>query len=130
MTEPAAADVTTALPAKFPSASPRPSGDHPAFNLPITEVVAALQWLRDEKAYDFLVDVTAIDWAEAASPRFSAVWHLYSTTQHGYVRIVADCADDVDPVAIAGSLRRRYEELWSVLTRVDEFVLDERWKFG
>ena len=99
MTEPAAADVTTALPAKFPSASPRPSGDHPAFNLPITEVGAALQWLRDEKAYDFLVDVTAIDWAEAASPRFSAVWHLYSTTQHGYVRIVADCADDVDPVA-------------------------------
>jgi hypothetical protein len=36
--------------------------------------------------------------------------------------------DDVDPVAIAESLRMRYEELWSELTRVDEFDLDERWK--
>jgi hypothetical protein len=37
-------------------------------------------------------------------------------------------ADDVDPVAVAESLRSRYEELWSELTRVDEFDLDERWK--
>jgi len=99
MSEPAAADVTSAIQAKFPNATIRPSGDHPAVNLPITEVVEALQWLRDEQSYDFLVDVTAVDWAEEASPRFSAVWHLYSTTQHGYVRVVADCIDDVDPSA-------------------------------
>ena len=37
-------------------------------------------------------------------------------------------ADDIDPVAIAENLRRRYEELWNELTRVDEFDLDERWK--
>jgi Domain of unknown function (DUF4032)/Lipopolysaccharide kinase (Kdo/WaaP) family len=36
--------------------------------------------------------------------------------------------DDIDPVAIAESLRTRYEELWSELTRVDEFDLDDRWK--
>jgi hypothetical protein len=37
-------------------------------------------------------------------------------------------ADDVDPVAVAETLRARYEELWNELTRVDEFDLDERWK--
>ena len=37
-------------------------------------------------------------------------------------------AEDVDPVAIAERLRGRYEELWSELTRVDEFALDDRWK--
>jgi hypothetical protein len=36
--------------------------------------------------------------------------------------------DDVDPISIAESFRSRYEELWSELTRVDEFDLDERWK--
>jgi hypothetical protein len=37
-------------------------------------------------------------------------------------------SDDVDPVLIAEGLRRRYDELWSELTRVDEFDLDERWR--
>jgi len=36
--------------------------------------------------------------------------------------------DDIDPVAMAESLRRRYEELWGELTRVDEFDLDDRWR--
>jgi hypothetical protein len=36
--------------------------------------------------------------------------------------------DDIDPLAVAESLRTRYEELWSELTRVDEFDLDERWR--
>jgi len=35
---------------------------------------------------------------------------------------------DVDHVGIAESLRHRYEALWSELTRVDEFDLDERWR--
>jgi hypothetical protein len=36
--------------------------------------------------------------------------------------------EDIDPLAIAESLRDRYEELWNELTRVDEFDLDERWR--
>ena len=95
----APADVTAALQAKFPAATLRPSGDHPALNLPIGEVVAALKYLRDEFAYDFLVDVTAIDNGVEASPRFTTVWHVYSTTKPGYVRIAADCASDENPVA-------------------------------
>jgi NADH-quinone oxidoreductase subunit C len=94
-----AADLLAALQARFPAAATRASGDHPAFNLPMGEVPAALKFLRDEKCFDLLSDVTAIDWDVESSPRFSVVWHLLSTTHHGYVRIVADCASDTEPSA-------------------------------
>jgi len=93
------ADVTAALQAKFTAATLRPSGDHPALNLPVADVAAALKYLRDEFAFDFLVDVTAIDNGVEASPRFTTVWHVYSTTGRGYVRIATDCASDENPVA-------------------------------
>ena len=35
---------------------------------------------------------------------------------------------DVDPILIAESLRRKYEELWSELTRSDDFSVEERWR--
>ncbi len=35
---------------------------------------------------------------------------------------------DIDPLEIAESMRDRYDELWSELTRRDEFDLDERWR--
>ncbi len=94
-----AADLLAVLQAKFPATSARPSGDHPAFKLPIDEVPAALKFLRDEQSFDMLSDVTAIDWDVETSPRFSVVWHLLSTGHHGYVRIVADCASDSEPSA-------------------------------
>lgn len=94
-----ATDLLATLQAKFPAATARPTGDHPAYNLPAAEVPAALKFLRDEQGFDLLSDVTAIDWDVEASPRFSVVWHLLSTTHHGYVRIVADCANDTEPSA-------------------------------
>lgn len=99
MSETVADAPIVAIQTKFPAVTARESLDHPAINVPIGEVTAVLQWLRDEQNYDFLVDVTAIDWAESVSPRFTAVWHLYSTTAHTYLRVAADCADDVDPSA-------------------------------
>jgi len=93
----APADVTTALQAKFSQITPRPSADHPAINVPATEVLAVLEYLRDEFAFDFLMDITAIDWSETTSPRFTVVWHLHSTQSHSYVRVAADCASDTDP---------------------------------
>jgi len=95
----APADVTAALQSKFPQVTPRPSGDHPAFNVPSSEVIVALKYLRDELSYDMLIDVTAVDWGVDASPRFTVIWHLLSTTNHGYVRLASDCANDIAPVA-------------------------------
>ena len=99
MSETVADDTTTSLQAKFPSATLRVSLDLPAVNVPLAEAVAVLEWLKDEQRYDFLVDVTAIDWAEEVSPRFTTVWHLYSTTKHVYIRVAADCTDDAEPTA-------------------------------
>ena len=90
-------DLSTAVIQKFPSATARASLDCPAFNVPAAEVIAVLQHLRDTQAYDFLMDVTAIDWSAEKSPRFTVVWHLYSSTKHTYVRLAADCASDSEP---------------------------------
>src|SRR5476651_641981 len=91
------ADVTAALREKFPSATPRPSLDHPAVNLPAAEAFATLQHLRDAHGFDFLTDLTAIDWGVDAAPRFTVVWHLFSTTSLAYLRVAADCADAAAP---------------------------------
>ena len=95
----ATADVTAALQGSFPQISVRPSGDHPAINVPLADAVAVLKHLRDDKGFDFLVDVTGIDWDVDASPRFTVLWHLYSTRDSAYIRVAADCANDTDPVA-------------------------------
>ncbi|MFZ9682551.1 MAG: NADH-quinone oxidoreductase subunit C, partial [Cephaloticoccus sp.] len=100
------ADPTAAIQAKFPAVTPRPSLDHPAFDVPASDLLAVLQTLRDEHGFDMLVDVTAVDWAEGASPRFTAVHHLYSTTAHAYVRVAAACTggDEASTVPSATGL--------------------------
>lgn len=91
------ADVIAAVQGRFPAATARPSSDHPALNVPAADALAVLQFLRDQQGYTYLTDVTAIDWSAEKSPRFTVVWHLYSPTQHVWVRLAADCADDVNP---------------------------------
>jgi NADH-quinone oxidoreductase subunit C len=93
----APADLVSTLKSRFASATPRASLDWPAVNLAPSEVIAALTFLRDAAGYDFLVDITGVDWGLEASPRFTVVWHLYGSEHHGYARVAADCADDAVP---------------------------------
>ena len=81
---------------KFPGVTERPSLDYTAFNVPRSELLAALQYLRDALGFDMLVDVSGIDW-DKASPRFSVAYHLYGTERHEYVRVVTDCSEDEEP---------------------------------
>jgi NADH-quinone oxidoreductase subunit C len=98
------ADLIAALKSRFPQAADRASADHPAVNVPLADVVPALRFLRDEWAFDLLMDVTAIDWAAGASPRFTVVYHLLSTTRPGsYIRVAAPCAG-TDEVPTAPSV--------------------------
>jgi NADH-quinone oxidoreductase subunit C len=92
-----APEATTALKAKFQQASDRASLDHPAVNVPAADAPAALACLRDEFGFDMLADLTAVDWSAAASPRFTVVYHLFSTARHDYVRVAADCPNDAEP---------------------------------
>ncbi len=91
------ADATSAVQAKFPSAITRASADHPALTVPASEAIAVLRFLKEEQGFDFLCDVTAIDWSSSASPRFTVVWHLYSTATPRYIRIAANCENDLEP---------------------------------
>ncbi len=93
----ATAEPAALLPEKFPQVTARPSLDWPAFNLPPGEAPAVLRWLRDEGGFDHLADLTAIDNGPAQSPRFTVVWHLFSTSRHDYLRLAADCPDDAEP---------------------------------
>lgn len=95
------ADATIALKSKFPQVTDRLSSDHPAVNVPLADLVVVLTYLRDEFAFDLLMDLTAIDWAEGASPRFTMVYHLLSTTRPGtYIRVAASCAGtEAEPTA-------------------------------
>ena len=92
-----ASAAATALKEKFPQATDRVSSDHPAVNVPASEVYAALNYLRDEFAFDLLSDLTAVDWSDSVSPRFTVVYHLFSTSHLTYLRVGANCADDVEP---------------------------------
>lgn len=93
----ASADAPAVLKQAFPQLVERPSADHPAFSLPAGDVPMVLKYLRDSQGYDFLTDLTAIDNGEDASPRFTVVYHLYSTTGRLYLRLAADCANDSEP---------------------------------
>jgi NADH-quinone oxidoreductase subunit C len=95
MSAPAAA--STFLKQRFPQVTDRASGDHEAVNVPVADVVAVLRCLRDECAFDVLSDLTAIDWAEGASPRFTVVYHLFSSAKLIYLRIATSCASDSEP---------------------------------
>lgn len=93
----ATADVVTVLREKFPSITARSSLDWPAVNAPPATVLDVLRHLRDAFGCDLLADVTAIDDSAGKSPRFTVIWHLFSTTAHTYVRVAAGCADDAAP---------------------------------
>jgi len=94
---PTAVDASAALKGKFPQASDRATLDHPALNVPANDILAVLQSCRDEFGFDLLTDVTAIDWAEGVTPRFTVIYHLFSTGRHDYLRLAVNCPDDAAP---------------------------------
>ena len=90
-------ELAALLTTRFPNLATRASADVPAFNIPAGEVIALLTHLHAECGFDLLSDLTAIDWAAGASPRFTVVYHLLSTARAEYVRIAADCLDNEEP---------------------------------
>jgi NADH-quinone oxidoreductase subunit C len=94
---PKALEAVTALKARWPEVTDRASLDHPAVNVAPSELLGVLGSLKSDHGFDMLVDVTGVDWAVGARPRFTVVYHVFSTTDHDYVRVAADCADDASP---------------------------------
>ncbi len=94
---PPALDAVAALKGRWATVTDRASLDHPAVNVPAADLLAVLKALRDEYGFDMLTDISGVDWGVGAAPRFTVVYHVYSTAAHGYVRVAADCTGDADP---------------------------------
>jgi len=93
------------------------------FVLAPAELVPAVARLRDEFAFDLLLDLTAVDWP-ADALRFEVVHHLYSTTHKVRVRLKTRVAA-ADPVidslvALYGSaayMERECHEMYGIRFR-------------
>ena len=81
---------------RFTYLSERESSDHLAVNCPSAQLIEFCTELRDKYQYDILLDVTAIDW-DVTTPRFTGIYHLYSTVKQTYIRVASDCEDNIKP---------------------------------
>ena len=90
-------------------------------------------WCRDAGAMmAYLVDAETTERHETIGDRMRMhdVEIAVENVAGGLFELIASgrITEEIDPVAIAQSLRDRYEVLWSELTRVDLLDLDDRWQ--
>ncbi|HUS42661.1 MAG TPA: DUF4032 domain-containing protein [Ilumatobacteraceae bacterium] len=90
-------------------------------------------WRRDAGAMmAYLVDAETTERHETIGDRMRAydIEIAVENVAGGLFELIASgrITDDIDPFAIAESLRMRYDQLWSELTRVDLLDLDDRWQ--
>jgi NADH-quinone oxidoreductase subunit C len=94
---PHALEAVAALKGRWAGLTDRASLDHPAVNVAPAELLDVLGSLKREHGFDMLADVSGVDWGVDSRPRFTVVYHVFSTGDHGYVRVAVDCADDQAP---------------------------------
>lgn len=73
------------------------SADHASFDVPAEKAVEFALALRDAEGFSSINDVTGCDWGVNASPRFSAIWHVYNYDKHLYLRFNVYAADNENP---------------------------------
>jgi len=83
---------------KFDSVQRRSNLDWPAINVSAHQLVELCKKLRDEYAFDMLMDVTAVDW-EKERPRFTVIYHFLSRERGHYLRVACNCENDDVPEA-------------------------------
>ena len=79
-----------------PSVAVVQSHDMPVLQLAHDDLFHVVHRLKDEFAFDLLLDVTAVDWP-LRTPRFDVVYHFYSTQHRDRVRIKT-VVDFTEPV--------------------------------
>lgn len=62
----------------------------------LKELLTLARYFRDEEKYDFLTDLTAVDWPKREK-RFDVVWNLYSFAKNERLRLKAHAAEN-EPV--------------------------------
>ncbi len=89
--------IVDTLKTKFPFVTARPSGDHPAVNVPAEKLAEFGRVLRDELGYDMLLDLCGVDW-DKERPRFGMLYHFYHSAKKTYLRVATLAPDSDDPV--------------------------------
>jgi len=65
-------------------------------------VAPIVAWLRDAADFDYLVDITAVDWPKRAE-RFDLVYILYSFSRNERLRLKTAIADGYRPQSVVGT---------------------------
>ena len=92
-----AAEMVQALSQKFGSAITRTLAQHGEHNVTVelASLHALLKYLRDEMAFDYLVDVSSVDHM-GQEPRFEMVYELYGYSHGQHLRVKSAVAEDVE----------------------------------
>ena len=77
--------------------SSRESVDCTSFFCPPDKLVELASALRDREGFEMMVDLTALDWGQENSPRFTTLYHFYSLALKTYLRIACDCLSNEEP---------------------------------
>jgi NADH-quinone oxidoreductase subunit C len=64
-------------------------------------ITGILEWLKWEADFDYLVDITAVDWPKRAE-RFDLVYILYSFSRNERIRVKTSIADGYRPQSVVG----------------------------
>lgn len=86
---------------KFDFISFRSSLDCEAVNVPMDHLVEVCKHLQNELGFDMLVDLTAIDFGIEASPRFTTIYHFFSSIHYTYFRVACECSQSEPPTMVS-----------------------------
>lgn len=92
-----AAQIAHAIQEKFPAAfvSKAEFRSEQTVVLKVESLEPVMRWLRDEIAFDLLLDISSVDHL-GQEPRFEMVYELYSITGKNHLRIKATVAEDAE----------------------------------
>ena len=97
-------ELAKGLVERYAFLSSRDSVDCLSYFCPPENLVALASALRDREGFEMLVDLTALDWGQENSPRFTTLYHFYSLALKTYLRIACDCpsVDEPEVPSLAG----------------------------
>ena len=86
--------------------------------VPVSHLSQAAQYLRDNPdcAFDYLSDLTAVDWPPRPEGRFDVIYMLYSTKHRHRVRVKVKVAEDTPVPAVT--------PLWPAANWLEREVFD------
>ena len=90
-------ELAKGLVERYAFLSKRDSVDCLSYFCPPENLVELASALRDREGFEMLVDLTALDWGQENSPRFTTIYHFYSLALKTYLRIACDCPSEEAP---------------------------------